>query len=134
VFFVALQPDTDLSVRAPVGFRLLEMGVEHAIEICGYPLVHQRGWGHHHGHTIDQLPLLLLRALIPEGMELPHRQLRRASEKIARHCFDLCHCPQPAGFSLADERALAQKSMRAEVADSSPVAATFEACRPEPKG
>jgi hypothetical protein len=35
--------------------------------------------------TIDQLPFLLLRTLVPEGAELLHRQLLCSRQEIAGH-------------------------------------------------
>src|SRR5262245_54559318 len=64
---------------AQLGSESLERAIEQTLQIGGDPLMRQRGRGHHHGDTIDQLPVLLIR---PCGIKCP-KQLNREPRGLA---------------------------------------------------
>src|SRR6187200_2084105 len=61
VLLIAFEEHTHLAVRSPLWLQSFEMRIEQAVEIRCDPLMNEGRGRHHHGHTIDQLPPLLLR-------------------------------------------------------------------------
>jgi hypothetical protein len=63
----------------------LKRVMEKALEITRDPLVHQRGRSHHHGDTIDELPVLIVRASLEKAPEQLDGQSRETALRDAGH-------------------------------------------------
>ena len=88
VLLVAFQPDMDRAICLPFWSRDLQSSVQEPLQVRCNALVQKRRTIHLDRHTIDQLPLLLLRTLVPEGVELLRRQLTVSALENRRACFD----------------------------------------------